>query len=40
VQETVGDATGGDELKGKGKANRVASDVKQAGEKVKDALKH
>ena len=40
VQETVGDATGDDELKGKGKANQVASDVKQAGEKVKDALKH
>jgi uncharacterized protein YjbJ (UPF0337 family) len=40
VQETVGNATGDDELKGKGKGNQVASDVKQAGEKVKDALKH
>jgi uncharacterized protein YjbJ (UPF0337 family) len=40
VQEKVGEATGDDELKGKGKGNQVVSDVKQAGEKVKDALKH
>jgi uncharacterized protein YjbJ (UPF0337 family) len=40
VQEKVGQATGDDELEGKGKGNQVVSDVKQAGEKVKDALKH
>jgi uncharacterized protein YjbJ (UPF0337 family) len=40
VQETIGDATGDDELKGKGRANQAVSDVKQAGEKVKDVLKH
>jgi len=40
VQETVGNLTGDDELKAKGKGNKAASDLKQAGEKVKDALKH
>lgn len=40
VQEVAGKLTGDDELKGKGKANQASSDLKQAGEKVKDALKH
>ena len=39
VQEAVGNLTGDDELKAKGKGNKVSSDLKQAGEKVKDALK-
>ena len=40
AQEKAGEATGDDEMQAKGKANKVASDLKQAGEKVKDALKH
>lgn len=39
VQEKAGALTGDHELQAKGKANKVASDVKQAAEKVKDALK-
>jgi uncharacterized protein YjbJ (UPF0337 family) len=39
VQEKAGDLTGDHELRAKGKADKAASDMKQAGEKVKDALK-
>ena len=39
VKETVGKATGNDSLRRKGKADQMKGDLKQAGEKVKDALK-
>lgn len=38
-KETAGHATGDDRLKAEGKAHRVKADLKQAGEKVKDAFK-
>ena len=40
VKEGVGDATGNDRLKAEGKGDQVKADLKQAGEKVKDAFKH
>jgi uncharacterized protein YjbJ (UPF0337 family) len=40
VKEGVGDATGNDRLKAEGKGDQVKADIKQAGEKVKDAFKH
>ena len=40
VKEGVGNATGDDELKAKGEKDQSKSDLKQAGEKVKDAFKH
>jgi uncharacterized protein YjbJ (UPF0337 family) len=40
AKEAVGDATGDDSLKNQGKKDQAKSDVKQAGEKVKDAFKH
>lgn len=40
VKEGVGDATGNDRLKAEGKGDQIAADIKQAGEKVKDAFKH
>jgi uncharacterized protein YjbJ (UPF0337 family) len=40
AKETVGKATGNDTLRRKGKADQVKGDLKQGGEKVKDALKH
>jgi uncharacterized protein YjbJ (UPF0337 family) len=40
AKEKVGKATGNDSLRRKGKADQVKGDLKQAGEKVKDALKH
>jgi len=40
VQEKVGDLTGDRDLQSKGKGNKIGADLKQAGEKVKDALKH
>jgi uncharacterized protein YjbJ (UPF0337 family) len=39
VKETTGDATDNKDLKAKGRAEESASDLKQAGEKAKDALK-
>jgi uncharacterized protein YjbJ (UPF0337 family) len=38
-EEAVGKVTGNDQLRAKGKANQRKADFKQAGEKVKDALK-
>lgn len=39
AKETAGKATGDPELKREGKADQTKSDVKQAGEKIKDAFK-
>jgi uncharacterized protein YjbJ (UPF0337 family) len=38
VKETTGNATGDNKLKAEGKADQVKGNLKQAGEKVKDAL--
>ncbi len=38
-KETAGNATGDKSLKAEGHADQTKSDVKQAGEKVKDAFK-
>ncbi|MFE6746460.1 CsbD family protein [Kitasatospora purpeofusca] len=40
VKEGVGKVTGNERLEAEGRADRVKGDVKQAGEKVKDAFKH
>ncbi len=39
AKEGVGGATGDDDLKRQGKNDQSKADVKQAGEKVKDAFK-
>ena len=39
VKEAAGEATGNDRLKAKGQADEVKGNLKQAGEKVKDAVK-
>jgi uncharacterized protein YjbJ (UPF0337 family) len=39
VKETAGRATGNDKLRAKGKSDQIKGDLKQAGEKVKDAFK-
>ena len=39
AKEAVGKATGDDELKGQGKRDQSKGDLKQAGEKAKDAFK-
>jgi uncharacterized protein YjbJ (UPF0337 family) len=39
IKETAGDITGNDDLKAKGEADQVKGNLKQAGEKVKDAFK-
>ena len=39
AKETVGEATGNNSLRRKGKADQVKGDLKQAGEKVKDVFK-
>ncbi len=39
AKETVGKATGNDHLRAKGKADQMKGNLKQAGEKVKDAFK-
>jgi uncharacterized protein YjbJ (UPF0337 family) len=39
VKKTTGKAIGDPVLEGKGKAEQVKGDLKQAGEKVKDAAK-
>ncbi|MBP2367886.1 CsbD family protein [Pseudonocardia parietis] len=39
VKETVGEVTGDEELEAQGKGDQTKGDVKQAGEKLKDAVK-
>ena len=39
VEEAAGKATGDDELEGDGNADQMKGNMKQAGEKVKDAFK-
>ena len=38
-EEAVGEATANDHLRAEGKRQHVKADLKQAGEKVKDAFK-
>jgi uncharacterized protein YjbJ (UPF0337 family) len=38
-KEAAGEATGDDRLKAEGQSDQAKSDLKQAGEKVKDAFK-
>lgn len=38
VKETAGKATGDDQLRAEGKADQTKGNLKQAGEKIKDAL--
>jgi uncharacterized protein YjbJ (UPF0337 family) len=40
VKEGVGKATGDRSTEAEGKGDQVSSDLKNAGEKVKDAFKH
>jgi uncharacterized protein YjbJ (UPF0337 family) len=40
VKETAGGMTGNERLENEGKKDQAESDIKQAGEKVKDAFKH
>ena len=39
IKEATGKATGNRSLEAKGKGNQVSGNLKQAGEKVKDAVK-
>ena len=39
AKQKVGDATGNEQWQAEGKADQVKGDLKQAGEKVKDAFK-
>ncbi len=39
VKETAGEISGNDQLRAEGKADQTKGNLKQAGEKVKDALK-
>ena len=39
VKEAAGKVTGNDKLRSKGKVDQKEGDLKQAGEKVKDALR-
>ncbi len=39
VKEAAGKATGDEQLEAEGRADQAKADLKQAGEKVKDALK-
>lgn len=39
AKEAVGDATANDDLENEGRAEQSKADVKQAGEKLKDAAK-
>jgi uncharacterized protein YjbJ (UPF0337 family) len=39
LKEVVGTATGNDDLRDRGKKDQSVAKLKQAGEKVKDALK-
>ena len=38
AKETVGEVTGDEELEAQGKGDQVKSNLKQAGEKIKDAF--
>lgn len=40
AKETAGKATGDERLEAEGKGDQVKADLKNAGEKVKDAFKH
>ena len=40
IKQGAGRTTGNERLKTEGKADRVAGDLKQSGEKAKDAFKH
>jgi uncharacterized protein YjbJ (UPF0337 family) len=40
AKQAAGRAAGDRSLEGEGKADQVTGDLKQAGEKVKDAFKH
>ncbi len=40
AKEAAGKVTGNDDLERDGKTDQAKSDVKDAGEKVKDAFKH
>jgi len=40
AKETIGRATDDQELEAQGRADQSKSDIKQAGEKIKDAFKH
>lgn len=40
AKEAAGTVTGDAELKNEGRAEQAEADVKQAGEKLKDATKH
>jgi uncharacterized protein YjbJ (UPF0337 family) len=40
VKEAVGRVTDDEDLRAEGKGDQAAADVKNAGEKVKDAFKH
>lgn len=40
AKEAAGKLTGDGSLEGQGKKDQAKSDLKQAGEKVKDAFKH
>ena len=39
-KQTVGDATGNDDLKGEGEQDKATGNLKQAGEKIKDVVKN
>lgn len=39
TKEGAGEATGDERLRGEGQADQAGADVKQAGEKAKDAFK-
>jgi uncharacterized protein YjbJ (UPF0337 family) len=39
LKETIGRASGDDKLQAEGKADQMEGNVKQAGEKLKDAFK-
>ena len=39
-KEAAGEAKGDENLKAEGKGDQASADIKQAGEKVKDAFKH
>jgi uncharacterized protein YjbJ (UPF0337 family) len=40
AKEAAGKATGDDDLERQGKTDQAKSDIKEAGQKVKDAFKH
>jgi uncharacterized protein YjbJ (UPF0337 family) len=40
IKETVGHTVGNEELEAEGRGDQAKGDVRQAGEKVKDAVKH